>query len=55
MNEEEQKEVYFDIYCPICVNHEAGVFETKCEECLENKTRLHIHKPLNWEKKPVTN
>lgn len=46
-----QKEVYFDQWCPKC-KHQA-VDETKdpCNECLDYSWNEDSHKPVNFEEK----
>ncbi len=45
------KEVYFSKYCETCKHEKTANDEEPCNECLENPTNLHSHKPINYEKK----
>lgn len=45
------KEVYFDVYCPICKYEKESETEMPCRECLENGWNWYSHKPIMWEEK----
>lgn len=45
------KEVYFDKYCKTCKHSKKKDNEEPCDECLENPTNLHSHRPVCWEEK----
>jgi hypothetical protein len=46
----DQKEVYFDKYCPSCVNREEDEFDVNsaCFDCLDNPTNQDSHKPVMY-------
>lgn len=46
---EEQKEVYFDIYCKTCKFCKNKEIESPCDECLDKPTNENSHKPLYYE------
>lgn len=43
------KEVYFNNYCPKCVNYKSDDIESVCNECLTNSAREDSHKPIHFE------
>lgn len=49
--EEKMKEVYFDIFCPLCKFKENGEQDGPCDECLAIPARESSHKPERWEGK----
>ena len=51
MDYEDQKEVYFHLYCKTCKHKETPDHKHPCNECLENPTNTDSHKPVNYEEK----
>lgn len=45
----EEKEVYFKLYCGKCKHKDKPEIEDPCHECLSNPTNLYSHKPTNFE------
>lgn len=45
----EEKEVYYDQYCPKCKHWEKDVLEHPCDHCMDNPINLHSHKPVDFE------
>lgn len=45
------KEVYYDIYCPSCVNKDLPEVEDPCNECLTNPCNEDSHKPVRYKEK----
>lgn len=50
-NVNEEKEVYYHEYCETCKHKDSSDHEHPCNECLENPTNMHSHKPVNYEEK----
>lgn len=53
--EGDNKEVFFDVYCPTCEHWSENENdpESACWDCLEAPVNQDSHKPINWvEKKP---
>lgn len=53
----DEKEVFYNEYCPICdyvskVGTDNGLVEA-CEECMSTPVNINSHKPVNY--KPVKN
>lgn len=51
------KEVYFDKYCPLCVRADDSATSDICNACLTVGFNQNSHKPINWKegKKDVNN
>lgn len=49
--EENMKEVYFDIFCPICKYRETLEGCDPCCQCLSIPARESSHRPECWEGK----
>lgn len=51
MQPNENKEVYFHVYCRHCKHKDDDPDESTspCGECLTNTTNLYSHKPTNYE------
>lgn len=49
----DNKEVFFQKYCPTCKHEAESEFdvESPCYECLDNPVNQDSHKPVNWEEK----
>lgn len=45
----DSKEVRFDKYCPKCNHWNNGKESPRCDECLEEPTRIGTEKPLYYE------
>ena len=45
----DQKEVYFEEYCPKCKFKELPEESDKCDSCLSYPTNLYSHKPVHFE------
>ena len=43
------KEVYFDQYCPTCVNCNLPATQEPCNDCLTYPTNQYSHKPFRYE------
>lgn len=43
------KEVYFDQYCPTCVNCNLPATQEPCNDCLTYPTNQYSHKPIRYE------
>ena len=46
----DEKEVYFDQYCPNCKNKDVDEHDPngECWDCLESPTNVDSHKPINF-------
>ena len=46
----DNKEVFFDVYCPGCAYLETNESDPngKCWECLESPVNVDSHKPINF-------
>lgn len=51
MIEHEYKEVYFHQYCESCEFKDLKDHQDPCNECLDEPTNLHSHKPVNYKPK----
>lgn len=51
MNDENMKEVRFDLYCEKCKYSELGESDEPCDECLGEGARQYSHKPLKFEER----
>jgi hypothetical protein len=51
----EDKEVYFDRYCPKCEYGNLPGKQDPCNECLDNPINLYSHKPINFKEKNYEN
>ena len=51
MNEE--KEVYFDMYCKQCEYFDLSEDKDPCDECLDNPSNINSHKPVKFKAKVV--
>lgn len=49
--ETRKKEVYFDKYCPKCVEKDTPETKEPCNECLTNPSNDFSHKPIKWREK----
>lgn len=49
MTVNELKEVYFDIYCPICKHKEKCEKDDPCWHCLDEPVNVNSHKPVEFE------
>ena len=49
ISDSKPKEVRFDKYCPKCIQWNGGKESMRCDECLEEPTRLGTEKPLYYE------
>ena len=49
--ETNQKEVYFDIFCPLCIHKDEKETEMPCDECLAQPYNEFSHTPINFEGK----
>lgn len=47
----ENKEVYFHMYCEKCKHKEVKDIDEPCNECLDNTTNVYSHKPVKFEEK----
>lgn len=47
----EDKEVYFDRYCPLCEWSKRLETEDPCYDCLTNSVNTSSHKPLYFKEK----
>lgn len=47
----ENKEVYFHMYCEKCKHEKVKDIDEPCNECLDNPTNLYSHKPVKFEEK----
>ena len=49
----DNKEVFFDIYCPNCKHTESNASnpESPCWNCLEQPVNVDSHKPICFEQK----
>ena len=45
----EQKEVYFHLYCNKCKHKDVKDVKDPCNECLDNPYNDHSHKPVKFE------
>lgn len=45
----DQKEVYFDRYCPLCKHKDRKEEEDPCYNCLAEAVNTDSHKPINFE------
>ena len=43
------KEVYFDQYCPTCMNGNLPATQEPCNDCLTYPTNQYSHKPIRYE------
>lgn len=46
------KEVYFDKYCPTCVNAEKAETEEPCRWCMNDPANWDSHKPTRYKEDP---
>lgn len=44
------KEVYFDVYCPLCKHYKKDESEDPCWDCLNEGMNEDSHKPWKFEK-----
>lgn len=51
MNINQDKEVYFNQYCPLCKSFGLPEDADPCDECLENPVNENSHKPVNFKEK----
>lgn len=49
-----EKEVYFDKYCPLCINYEKAEHEDPCFDCLNRGWNEDSHKPVCFKEKEET-
>lgn len=49
--EGQEKEVYFDQYCPTCLHKKKKENEKPCFKCLQHPSNTDSHKPIKWQKK----
>lgn len=49
--EGDNKEVFFDVYCPTCKHKDVSEDDPKgpCWDCLEVPVNQDTHKPVKWE------
>ena len=45
----DDREVLFDIYCPLCKHWGKKEDEYPCDECLNEGVNTDSHKPLKWQ------
>ena len=46
-----EKEVFFDVYCPSCKHKDEPETEKPCDECLGHPVNENSHKPCLYEEK----
>lgn len=51
MNDNDLKEVLFDIYCKTCKHEKLDGWKDPCNECLESGMNEGTDKPVCWEEK----
>ena len=51
MNDNNLKEVRFDIHCKTCKYERVEGFRDPCDECLESAMNEGTEKPVCWEEK----
>lgn len=51
----DNKEVYYNMYCPICKHKDLPDSEDPCDECLMYPVNTHSHRPVNFEFKEEKN
>ena len=51
MEHDNEKEVYFNQYCPTCLYSKQPEEQYPCEECLSYPSNSYSHKPVKWEVK----
>lgn len=44
------KEVYFDVYCPLCKNKETPEDVDPCNDCLGQGSNENTHKPVRYKR-----
>ena len=51
--EGDNKEVFFDVYCPTCEHceDEENDMNSPCWDCMEFPVNQDSHKPVNWKEK----
>ena len=49
IDNENMKEVRFDLYCNQCKYSQLSETEIPCDECLSEPARQYSHKPLKFE------
>ncbi len=45
------KEVYFNVYCPMCVDEKTSEADEPCFSCLENESNEQSHVPTKFKPK----
>lgn len=53
MDQQSEKEVYFDQYCKKCKHEKVEETEAPCDECLGATTNYNTHRPVKYESKGV--
>lgn len=51
MDENNMKEVYFDIFCPLCKHFTTEETDLPCDECLAQGYNQASHTPIKYEGK----
>ncbi len=52
MEQNSEKEVFFDEYCPKCEFSEYAENQDPCWDCLANPVNENSHKPTEYKEKP---
>lgn len=47
----DNKEVFFDVYCPTCKYKDRPESANPCWDCLDEPVNVDSHKPKYWEEK----
>lgn len=53
MDQQSEKEVYFDKFCKKCKHEKVEETEAPCYECLGETTNWNTHRPVKYEEKGV--
>lgn len=54
MDQQSEKEVYFDKFCKTCKHEKVEETEAPCYECLGETTNWNSHRPVKYEEKGKT-
>lgn len=50
MYQSKEKEVYFDVYCPVCEHWLKTEEEPPCCDCMEERVAVDSHMPIYYKK-----
>lgn len=50
-DEQKQKMVFYDEYCPKCKNWKTDEVKDPCNECMDQPFNYDSHKPINFQEK----